>query len=158
MNLQAKIPAITMPKPSSHSQYCSRKPSWAALLAGWTIATGGGGATTGASCSTTGAGAATGAGGAALGATGWIFATLFFAFLTSCLGAGCSATAAGAGCASATTGFSATTGAWLDGATATGSGFVAHAESTNAENSRVTGIATLDILDMEFPQYVGSAA
>ncbi len=164
---QANSPAMTMPRPSNHSQYSSKKPGAAISWTGWAMVAGrlvGGGTTAGAAFSTIAAGAATGAGGAASGGMTAALAAFFFALRTTGLGAGsatntgCSATTAGAGSASATgatsgaAGCSATASTGAGAATGASFGLLAQPAKARAERSRTNGMTTFRVLDMKFPR------
>ena len=159
------IPVMTMARPTSHSQYFSRKPSSCISCCCGAMVTGGLDSsveTAGGSGSTMGGSAITGAGGIGGGLR---LAILFLAFGTICWGAGsatnvvCSATAAGAGAAIAPASASGcgAAGSWADASTGggaaagTASGLVAQADKANAEINRTTGNVALSVLDMAFP-------
>lgn len=121
---------------------------------------GSGAVMTGATLSTIGAGAGSasgaGAGGAALGGVGLAFATFFFAFGATCLGAdsatnaGFSVTTSWAGTGAGADGISAatsSTGVWVTGAD---SGLVAQADRIRTERIKAAGKAILSVLGMEF--------
>ena len=150
-------------KPSSHSQYFSRKPGAAASGMGCGAATAGG-AAAGVSCCTTGAGAGVAMGSGSTTFWGTVLATRVFslAFLTTGLGAGCSAiiTGTGAGCSAATAGAgvgsttgacSATTATGAGSATTASFGLVAHADNTSTEKITKVCKNNFFVLDMVFP-------
>ena len=155
-------PAMTMPKPSSHSQYCCRKLSSAIFWTGGATATGGlgcGGKTAGVCGSAIGAGAAATDSGGATGA-GLALGAFFLALCTFGLGAGVSATASGAGAGSgatcglagSSTGAAASTGACAAAGADTAAGVTfgsdAQEDNSSADTNRIAERTTYLVFDM----------